>query len=87
MSRHSHSNSTKAVHVAPCRSTQQAKSGEKTDCSELSATMTIKDGVAHNEDLAMKSPFLRLAGAGDLDIGRGQMNYLAKASVVASSAG
>lgn len=68
-------------------STQQAKSGEKTDFSELSASMTIKDGVAHNEDLAMKSPFLRLAGAGDIDIGRGQMNYLAKASVVASSAG
>lgn len=68
-------------------STQQAKSGEKTDFSELSASMTIKDGVAHNEDLAMKSPFIRLAGAGDIDIGRGQMNYLAKASVVASSAG
>jgi AsmA protein len=35
----------------------------------------------------MNSPFLRLAGAGDIDIGRGQMNYLAKASVVTSSAG
>jgi AsmA protein len=30
----------------------------------------------------MKSPFLRLAGAGDIDIGAGQMNYVAKASVV-----
>jgi AsmA protein len=28
----------------------------------------------------MKSPFLRLSGAGDIDIGGGQMNYLAKAS-------
>jgi AsmA protein len=35
----------------------------------------------------MKSPFLRLAGAGDIDIGGGQMNYLARASVVATSAG
>jgi AsmA protein len=68
-------------------STQQAKAGEKTDFSELSASLKIANGVAHNEDLAMKSPFLRLSGAGDIDIGGGQMNYLAKASVVANSAG
>jgi AsmA protein len=35
----------------------------------------------------MKSPFLRLSGAGDIDIGGGQMNYLAKASVVAKQHG
>lgn len=68
-------------------STQQAKAGEKTDFSELSAAFRIANGVAHNDDLAMKSPFLRLAGAGDVDIGTGQMNYLAKASVVGSSEG
>lgn len=68
-------------------STQQAKAGDKTDFSELTASLKIANGVAHNEDLAMKSPFLRLAGAGDIDIGGGQMNYLAKASVVASAAG
>jgi len=67
--------------------TQQAKAGDKTDFSELTASLKIADGVAHNEDLAMKSPFLRLTGAGDIDIGGGRMNYLAKASVVASSAG
>lgn len=68
-------------------STQQARAGDKTDFSELAASLKIANGVAHNEDLAMKSPFLRLAGAGDIDIGGGRMNYLAKASVVASSAG
>ncbi|MFH1869525.1 MAG: AsmA family protein [Pseudomonadota bacterium] len=68
-------------------STQQAKAGDKTDFSELAASLKIAKGVAHNEDLVMKSPFLRLAGAGDIDIGGGRMNYLAKASVVASSAG
>ena len=67
--------------------TQQAKAGEKTDFSELSASFKVANGVAHNEDLAMKSPFLRLAGAGDIDVGAGQMNYLAKASVVGSSEG
>lgn len=68
-------------------STQQAKAGEKTDFSELSASFRIANGVAHNDDLAMKSPFLRLAGTGDVDIGAGRMNYLAKASVVGSSEG
>jgi len=71
----------------PEDSTQQAKAGDKTDFSELTASLKIANGVAHNEDLAMKSPFLRLAGAGDIDIGEGRMNYLAKASVVASAAG
>ncbi|MCK9380651.1 MAG: AsmA family protein [Sulfuritalea sp.] len=68
-------------------STQQAKAGDKTDFSELTASLKIANGVAHNEDLAMKSPFLRISGAGDIDLGGGQMNYLAKASVVATSAG
>ena len=67
--------------------TQKAKAGEKTDFSELSATLKITNGVAHNDDLAMKSPFLRLAGAGDIDIGAGHMNYLAKATLVSTSTG
>jgi AsmA protein len=67
--------------------TQQAKAGEKTDFSELTASLTIRDGVARNDDLAMKSPFLRLSGAGDINIGLGQMNYLAKATVVGSAQG
>ncbi|MDK9703427.1 MAG: AsmA family protein [Sulfuritalea sp.] len=71
----------------PQDTSQQAKAGDKTDFSELTASLKIANGVAHNDDLAMKSPFLRLSGAGDIDIGGGQMNYLAKASVVASSAG
>lgn len=67
--------------------TQQARAGDKTDFSELTASLKIAGGVARNDDLSMKSPFLRLAGAGDIDIGAGQMNYVAKASVVANSAG
>ena len=67
--------------------TQQARAGDKTDFSELTASLKITNGVARNDDLSMKSPFLRLAGAGDIDIGAGQMNYVAKASVVANSSG
>jgi AsmA protein len=66
---------------------QQAKGGEKTDFSELTASFVIKNGVAHNEDLQGKSPLLRLGGAGDIDIGAGSVNYLAKASVVATTTG
>jgi len=71
----------------PADAAQNAKAGEKTDFSELTASLKIAGGVARNDDLAMKSPFLRLAGAGDIDIGNGRMDYLAKASVVASAAG
>ena len=67
--------------------TQQAKAGDKTDFSELTASLRIANGIARNDDLAAKSPFLRLAGAGDIDIGAGRMNYLTKASVVGTSAG
>jgi len=62
-------------------------SAEKTDFSELTATFRIADGIAHNSDLAMKSPFLRLAGEGDIDIGQDSLNYLAMVSVVETSKG
>jgi len=67
--------------------TQQTRATEKTDFSELTASFRIAGGVAHNDDLAMKSPFLRLGGAGDIDIGNGRIDYLAKASVVSTSSG
>lgn len=66
---------------------QQAKATDKTDFSELTASFRIANGVAHNQDLSAKSPFLRLAGAGDIDVGNGRLDYVAKASVVATSGG
>jgi AsmA protein len=63
---------------------------KKTDFSELSASFDIKNGVAHNEDLAMKAPILRLAkgdSRGDIDIGNETINYLAKPTVVKSLKG
>jgi AsmA protein len=68
-------------------STQAANASQKTDFSELTGSFKISNGVARNDDLAMKSPFIRLGGAGDIDVGAGQMNYLAKATVVASGEG
>ena len=60
---------------------------EKTDFSDLSATFAIKNGVAHNEDLSLKSPFLRVTGAGDVDITADSVNYVVKAAVVSTMAG
>lgn len=67
-----------------------ADSSKKTDFSELTATFTIKNGVAHNEDLAMKAPVLRLAkgdSRGDIDIANETINYLAKPTIVKSLKG
>ncbi|OGV77901.1 MAG: membrane assembly protein AsmA [Methylotenera sp. RIFCSPLOWO2_02_FULL_45_14] len=67
-----------------------ADKSKKTDFSELAASFDIKNGVAHNEDLAMKAPILRLAkgdSRGDIDIGKETINYLAKPTVVKSLKG
>jgi AsmA protein len=68
-------------------SEQGAVAGEKTDFSELSASFVIRNGIAHNGDFLAKSPFLRLTGEGDINLPESTLNYLAKAAVVASSAG
>ena len=66
---------------------QGASKADKTDFAELSGSFVIRAGVAHNEDLSAKSPFIRLGGAGDIDIGASQMDYLAKASIVNTAGG
>jgi AsmA protein len=65
----------------------QADAKEKTDFSELSASFAIKNGVAHNEDLEVKAPLFRIGGAGDIDIGKSTINYVVKATVVATAQG
>jgi AsmA protein len=68
-------------------SEQGANAAQKTDFSELTATFDIRNGIAHNGDLQAKSPFVRLAGEGDINLPDSSLNYLAKASIVASSGG
>lgn len=60
---------------------------EKTDFSELSASFRIVDGIARSSDLAMKSPLLRASGEGEMDLAAATINYLLKASVVATAKG
>jgi AsmA protein len=72
------------------QSNTAADQSKKTDFSELTATFHIKNGVAHNEDLAMKAPIFRLTkgdSKGDIDIGKEQINYVAKPTLVNSLKG
>lgn len=67
--------------------TKASNAAEKTDFTELKASFAIKNGIAHNSDLSLKSPLLRLGGEGDINIGADRMDYLAKATLVATAAG
>jgi AsmA protein len=64
-----------------------ANATEKTDFSELTGSVRITDGVGRSDDLEVKSPFLRIGGAGTFDIGRGVIDYTARATVVETSKG
>lgn len=66
---------------------EKARQTEKTDFSELSASFQIADGVARSSDLDMKSPFIRLGGDGAIDIGKGRIDYTARATVTSSATG
>jgi AsmA protein len=65
----------------------KADATQKTDFSEMSASFKIAGGVAHNDDLKALSPFLRLGGAGNMDIGNNTIDYLAKATLAATAKG
>ena len=61
--------------------TQSVNKAEKTDFSELKASFKVNNGLAHNDDLLLKSPLLRLSGNGDVNIGNDTVNYLANATL------
>ncbi|WP_374357768.1 AsmA family protein [Chitinimonas sp.] len=60
---------------------------EKTDFTELSASLLLNNGVGRNSDLLMKSPLLRVAGEGDINLRNDSLNYLVKASLVNTDEG
>lgn len=65
----------------------KSNTAEKTDFSELTATFAIKDGVAVSDDLDLKSPLLRVGGAGRIDVGAGTIDYTTRVSVVGTLKG
>lgn len=67
--------------------TQASDAKQKTDFSELSASFAIKNGVARNNDLDLKSPLLRVGGQGEINIGEDTLDYLVKAAIVGTTKG
>lgn len=77
----------KAAVGSTATAAQPGNAAEQTDFSALDASFVIKDGVARNDDLSLKSPLLRVGGAGTIDIGAGAVDYLLKTTVVGTLAG
>lgn len=59
----------------------------QTDFTELSGTVRIADGIARNDDLDLRSPLLRVIGEGSANLPEETVDYLVRASVVASLSG
>lgn len=51
---------------------------------QLDASFTIAGGVAHNADLAARAPLLQVAGAGDIDLARAQIDYTLACTIAAT---
>lgn len=60
---------------------------EKTEFSEFKASFKVNNGVAHNDDLAVKAPMLRIAGNGDINIGNDSLNYTTKVTLSKTEGG
>lgn len=59
----------------------------QTDFSSLSGTFTAKNGLIDNQDLALKSPLLRVSGAGQASLPKETIDYSLKVAVVGSISG
>jgi len=59
----------------------------ETDFTDLAATVTIKDGLASNSDLTMRSPLLRVRGEGSANLVSERIDYLVSASIVGTLTG
>lgn len=60
---------------------------QKTDFAELGGTFTIADGIVTNKDLALKSPLLRVEGAGTVELPPRTVHYRVEPKAVASLEG
>jgi len=60
---------------------------QKTDFAELGGTFTITDGIVKNQDLALKSPLLRVEGKGTVELPPRTVHYRVEPKAVASLEG
>lgn len=66
---------------------QATNPDEKTTFKEFKATFKVTNGVAHNDDLSLRSEQVWVTGSGDIDIGTDSIAYLAKAAIARTSDG
>lgn len=69
------------------RESLAANPGEKTTFKEFKATFKVSNGVAHNDDLSLRSELVRVSGAGDINIGNDSVDYRAKAAIARTADG
>jgi AsmA protein len=63
------------------------KTTNETDFAEMSGSVKVTNGVVRNDDLQAKSPLLRIAGKGSVDLPKQRIDYLVNASLVESGEG
>lgn len=61
--------------------------GQKTIFDSLGGSFTMADGVLHNEDLVLKSPYITARGVGDVGMGARTLEYRIKATALADDTG
>ena len=58
------------------------QSADRTEFSEMGGSLVFTNGVGINSDLVVKSPMLRLEGAGKLDLPKERLDYQATVTLV-----
>lgn len=64
-----------------------AGSPQKTEFASLTGTYTVNDGMLKNDDLALKSPVMTIAGNGTVDLPHRQIDYRLTPKLVAGTQG
>jgi len=77
----------KSLLTTGSNATQKTDTTQKTDFSSLAVSFDIANGVATSNDLNVMAPLFRIGGAGHVNLISNSLDYLAKASVVATSTG
>ena len=62
-------------------------SADETTFADATATFTVTNGIARNDDLALQSPFFRATGKGSANLPQRTLNYRVEPKLVASGSG
>ena len=77
----------KSLLTTGTNATQKTDTKQQTDFSSLAISFDIANGVATSNDLNVMAPLFRIGGAGQVNLVKNSLDYLARASVVATSTG